>query len=217
MTHIFKEILAKIQRKYHRYKTYRRYGDKTYYHINNDSNIFVKGVYSYGVPTIHPYVDPCKLYIGNYCSIAQGCEILLGGNHHTKWITTFAFCKSKNTFTKWDELHKDQDTFHGDISIGNDVWIGRNVLILPGAVIGNGAVIGAGSVVAGKIPAYSIAVGNPCKVIKMRFSDEQIDALERIAWWNWPCDKINENLHLLCSENIDEFIMKHDTQSDYKS
>lgn len=98
---------------------------------------------------------------------------------------------------------------HGDITIGNDVWIGRNVMLLPGANIGNGAVIGAGSVVAGNIPPYSIAVGNPCKVIKKRFSEEQITLLNKIAWWNWSHERINENLYLICNEDIELFLKKN--------
>lgn len=52
------------------------------------------------------------------------------------------------------------------IKVGNDVWFGGNVVVLPGVKIGNNVVIGAGSVVAKDIPENSIAVGNPCKVIK---------------------------------------------------
>ena len=52
------------------------------------------------------------------------------------------------------------------ITIGNNVWIGAGVIILPGVTIGNNVVIGAGSVVTKNIPAYSLAVGNPCRVIK---------------------------------------------------
>lgn len=52
------------------------------------------------------------------------------------------------------------------ITIGNNVWIGAGAIILPGVTIGNNVVIGAGSVVTKNIPAYSLAVGNPCRVIK---------------------------------------------------
>ena len=52
------------------------------------------------------------------------------------------------------------------ITIGDDVWIGGNVTILPGVTIGHRCTIGAGSVVTKDIPADSIAVGNPCHVIK---------------------------------------------------
>ena len=57
------------------------------------------------------------------------------------------------------------------ITVGNDVWIGANVAVLPGVTIGDGCVIGAGSVVTRDIPAHSLAVGNPCRVIR-RIGDE---------------------------------------------
>ena len=52
------------------------------------------------------------------------------------------------------------------IKVGDNVWIGGNVVVLPGVTIGNNCVIGAGSIVVKNIPDNSIAVGNPCKVIK---------------------------------------------------
>ena len=52
------------------------------------------------------------------------------------------------------------------IKIGNNVWIGGNVVINGGVTIGDNVVIGAGSVVVKDIPSNSVAVGNPCKVIR---------------------------------------------------
>ena len=52
------------------------------------------------------------------------------------------------------------------IEVGNNVWIGGNVVVLPGVTIGDNVVIGAGSIVTKDIPSNSVAVGNPCKVIK---------------------------------------------------
>ena len=57
------------------------------------------------------------------------------------------------------------------IVIEDDVWIGRRVIILPGVTIGRGSVIGAGAVVAKDIPPYSVAVGNPCKVVRNRINN----------------------------------------------
>lgn len=54
------------------------------------------------------------------------------------------------------------------IRIGKDVWIGRGSCVLPGVTIGEGAVIGANSIVNRDVPAYSIAAGAPCKIIKYR-------------------------------------------------
>lgn len=67
--------------------------------------------------------------------------------------------------------------------IGNNVWIGGNAVICPGVHIGDNAVIGAGSVVTRNIPAWSVAAGNPCRVIRKitdgdkrkLFGDEEID------------------------------------------
>ncbi|WP_447746942.1 acyltransferase [Pseudomonas nicosulfuronedens] len=63
------------------------------------------------------------------------------------------------------------------IKIDDDVWIGASTLVLDGAHICEGVVIGAGSVVTRKIPPYTIAVGNPAKVIKARFSAEDLSSL----------------------------------------
>ena len=54
------------------------------------------------------------------------------------------------------------------VEIGADCWIGMGVCILPGASLGDGCVIGAGSVVADEIPSYTVAVGNPARVVKSR-------------------------------------------------
>jgi len=54
--------------------------------------------------------------------------------------------------------------------------------------------VAAGSVVVKDVPPYAIVGGNPAKVIRFRFSDEQIEILLASEWWNWPIDKISRNL-----------------------
>lgn len=61
-----------------------------------------------------------------------------------------------------------------------DNWIGMNTVILKGVTIGKGSIIGAGSVVTKTIPPYSIAVGVPAKVIKQRFTEEEIKMHEKL-------------------------------------
>lgn len=63
--------------------------------------------------------------------------------------------------------------------------------------IGDGAIIGAYAVVAKDVPPYSIAVGNPAKVVKKRFSDKVIKHLLKIKWWDWKPSKIKANLEII--------------------
>jgi len=72
------------------------------------------------------------------------------------------------------------------IVIGNDVWIGSEVKIKPGVHIGNGAIIGLGAIVSEDVPAYTIVGGNPAVARRKRFSDDIIERLERLAWWDYP-------------------------------
>ena len=67
-----------------------------------------------------------------------------------------------------------------EITIGNDVFIGMNVTILDGVKIGDGALVSK------DIPPYAIAVGNPIKILRFRYSNEIIDFLLRITWWDFP-------------------------------
>jgi serine acetyltransferase len=79
---------------------------------------------------------------------------------------------------------------------------------LRGAKIGNGAVIGAGAVVTKDVPDYAIVGGVPAKIIRYRFEPEEIEALNRIKWWDWPDKKIKENIELM--HNPKKFIKKFD-------
>jgi len=147
-----------------------------------------------------------KVTIGDFCSIAVGVRVCTYG-HNVNWVSTFPF-SAPEFAQEWDA---DDITGHPkswDIDIGNDVWVGQDALIM--ADIGNGAVIGAGSVVRTPVPPYSVVTGNPGRVTGKRFTDEQISALERIAWWKWDDEKIREYVGLLSSPDINEFIREVD-------
>ena len=77
---------------------------------------------------------------------------------------------------------------------------------MSGVTIGDGAIIANNSHVVKNVAPYSIVGGNPAKLIKYRFTEEQIQKLLEIKWWNWNDEKINSYLPLLCSSNIDDFI-----------
>lgn len=161
------------------------------------------GVGTYGVPKVLDWNNNTNLIIGNYCSIASNVTILLGGEHQSEWITTYPF----KTISSFDiSIDYKEHKSKGNVSIGNDVWIGTNATILSGVTVGNGAIIGAGSVVTKDVPDYAIVGGNPAKIIRYRFEKEVIDRLLAIAWWNWDTQKINTNIEILCSGNIDQLI-----------
>jgi acetyltransferase-like isoleucine patch superfamily enzyme len=162
---------------------------------------YKRGKHTYGDPTVMNYMAPSTLTIGDYCSIADGVEILLGGEHHIDWVSTFPF----NPVMRLPGL-KGYPHTHGNVVIGNDVFIGRNAMILSGVTIGDGAVIGAGAVVTHNVEPYAITTGNRAKTIGYRFNKSQIDALLKIKWWDWSEDKVISYAPLLQNSNIDKFI-----------
>ncbi|MCW9027952.1 MAG: CatB-related O-acetyltransferase [Kangiella sp.] len=130
--------------------------------------------------------------IGNYCAIGHNLRVR-SRNH------------SMNYANVQDKLQKEigaksLDDTKGGVSIGNAVWIGDNVTILSGVNVGDGAVIGAGSVVTKNVKSYSVVAGVPAKFIKMRFTDEIIEILNRIKWWSWSEHEIQSRVDFF---NID--------------
>ena len=157
---------------------------------------------SYGNPRILSWGERSTLKVGKFCSIAEEVKIFLGGNHRTDWVTTFPFS------ALWPSAKHitGHPSTRGDVVIGHEVWIGYCATILSGVTIGNGAVIGAFSVVVKDVPPYSIVVGNPAKVVKKRFTDDKVEILQELRWWDWENDKLNYAMeHLLCGD-IDKLI-----------
>lgn len=147
-----------------------------------------------------------NVQIGRFCSIARYCEIGLSSKN-MKTLTTHDFIYNKGLFPRHEEYAnfpriQNTEIRHKEVKIGNDVWIGAKAIIMGGITIGNGSVIGAGSVVTKDIPPYSIAAGCPAKVIKKRFTEEQIEALEELQWWELELEHIQQ----LDFEDIDNTI-----------
>lgn len=127
--------------------------------------------------------------IGKFCSI--GPNLVCGwGVHPTNGVSTHPMFYSTTKLNGFSLSSVNKINEFKKIIIGNDVFIGMNVTILDGVSIGDGAVIGAGSVVSKNIPPYAIAVGNPIKIIKYRFEEEQIERLLKISWWNSSAEKL---------------------------
>ena len=146
-----------------------------------------------------------NIEVGNFCSIALGVSAAMAG-HNCNWVTTFPFpCVKAFPNAKHIKGHP----VYYKIIIGNDVWIGGKSMFVGNVNIGDGCIIGGGSVIRGNFEPYSIIIGNPAYCVKKRFSDEQIEKLLKIKWWDWSNEKISENVDLFCSERIDDFIEKY--------
>lgn len=118
--------------------------------------------------------------IGAYCAIG-GRLVVRSTDHYMGYANIQDWTQQKVLRSKVPVAGRSK----GEVIIGNAVWIGDSVIILPGVTVGNGAVIGAGSVVTKPIPPYAVAVGNPARVIKRRFSDDVVTLLEQVYWWEW--------------------------------
>lgn len=111
--------------------------------------------------------------------------------------------------SSWNVLIDYQDDLPAvdkSIEIGNDIWIGAHSIIRSGVTIGDGAVIGSGSVITKDIAPYTIVVGNN-RVIKQRFSDNEVEDLLSIKWWKWDDSKIFESMQYW--SNIKNFIARY--------
>lgn len=90
-----------------------------------------------------------------------------------------------------------------DTVVGNDVWIGRRATIMPGVQIGDGAIISAEAVVVKDVAPYTVVGGNPAREIKQRFSQEVIEQLLEIKWWDFDIDLIQSYMGAIVSGDIE--------------
>ncbi|MEM7370346.1 MAG: CatB-related O-acetyltransferase [Bacteroidota bacterium] len=143
-----------------------------------------------------------KLIIGKFCMIASGVEFIMNGaNHLVDAITTYPFAVFGEG---WEQAMEGKSyPYKGDTVIGNDVWIGYKAVIMAGVTIGDGAIIGSHSVVTKDVEPYSIVGGNPAVLIRKRFSDQDIQRLLAIRWWDWEVDRITQHVQTLTGNSVD--------------
>jgi acetyltransferase-like isoleucine patch superfamily enzyme len=177
-------------------------------------DIYQVGRGTYGEPVIRHWGEPTTLRVGCFCSIAGNVKIFLGGNHRIDWITTYPFSVVRESANRI----KGHPASRGDVIIGHDVWIGEGAVVLSGVRIGNGAVIGASAVVTRDIPPYSVVAGNPARVVKMRFGEEDISILQSLEWWGWDDAKIDAAMQFLLSRDVlalQRFSSEYDVSSEH--
>ncbi|MGG0718020.1 DapH/DapD/GlmU-related protein [Robertmurraya massiliosenegalensis] len=146
--------------------------------------------------------------IGKFCSVASHVCInpvqhpmdRVSQHHMTYRKIAYSFDeKDDEELFDWRRTQK--------VKIGHDVWIGHGAIIMKGVEIGTGAVVGSGAVVTKDVEPYTIVVGTPAKALKRRFSSEVSDKLLKIAWWDWPREKLEA--HFAEFNDLDAFIKKH--------
>lgn len=147
--------------------------------------------------------------IGRFCSIASHVKVVESTHPTSRFVSTspmFFSPKSQSgkTFCKEPKFNELLTVDQRFLVIGNDVWIGENVIIKGGVRIGDGAVIAMGACVTEDVPPYAIVGGVPAKIIRYRFTEEQIRFLLEFRWWDKPLDWIEQNAEMF--DDIEAFM-----------
>lgn len=173
-------------------------GDFTVYNdFVHDPRHFQRNNVLYHYPINHD-----RLIIGKFCSIACGAKFLFNSANHTlRSLSTYTF---PLFYEAWEHGMRPTEAWDnkGDIVIGNDVWIGYEAAVLAGVTVGDGAIIGTRAVVTRDVPPYTIVGGVPARPIRTRFSQEAIDTLLALRWWDWPTEKIAARMRAIQSGDL---------------
>ncbi len=165
------------------------FGDYSY--VVNDSDII--------------YAD-----IGKFCSIAAHARINPGNHPLDRVMLSHVSYRSSAYGLGTDEPELFAWRRAARVSLGHDVWIGHGAVILPGVAIGTGAAIGAGTIVTRDVPPFAVVVGNPGRVLRLRFPGPVTEALLRIAWWDWPHARLGAAMQDIRRLGAAEFCARYD-------
>ena len=131
--------------------------------------------------------------IGKFCSIAANSRIN-ALEHPLERLTTHKLTYRPNEYFRYlgvDDQFRERRRAKR-VTIGHDVWIGHGGVVMPGVSIGNGAVVGANAVVTRDVEPYWIVAGSPARVLRPRFEPAIAERIERLAWWDWPAERLFE-------------------------
>jgi len=149
--------------------------------------------------------------VGKFCSIGPGAIVGGLGLHPSNWISThpvFYSTHGQIGITFADRNYFDETARS---RVGNDVWIGARAIVMNGVTVGDGAIIAAGAVVTKDVPPYAVVGGVPARIIKMRFSNEMIERLLKMKWWDYSLEYLKSNAHVFRSDS-EEMLTKLDDE-----
>jgi hypothetical protein len=151
--------------------------------------------------------------IGKFCSIAAHTRIN-PGNHPTWKAAQHHFTYRSTQYRLAEDDHQEFFAWRRahPVSLGHDVWVGHGAIILPGVSVGTGAVVAAGAVVSKAVDPFTVVAGVPAKVIRSRFDPRTASGLLRIAWWDWPRERLREALEDIRQLTGEQFVSKYGPQ-----
>jgi acetyltransferase-like isoleucine patch superfamily enzyme len=129
----------------------------------------------------HSQISNCK--IGALCSIGPEIRIGLGRHPARDYVSTYPSFYSPRTSGRITFGVSTDFQEYLPIEIGNDVLLSSHCIILDGVKIGDGVIIGAGAVVTRDVADYTVVAGSPARVVRQRFTDEEIAFLRELKWW----------------------------------
>ena len=164
------------------------------------------GDYSY----VERHAEIIYAVIGKFCAIASDVRVN-ALNHPMERVSQHKITYRPNEYflgKKLDQGFRDERMMK-KVVIGHDVWIGHGAIILPGVVVGNGAVIAAGAVVSKDVAPYSIVAGVPARSLRNRFPPDIAERIARLAWWDWPHDRLADVVEDMARLSAEAFVEKY--------